>query len=347
MKKQAKIFFVLLFTNIFFSKGLFCGSEYITFSQEPIAVAYAPNSILKSAPGEYIRFAGHKPRYSTCSGVSWYQNNKYIFAVNMHACSISIYKFDAQQNSLQPIETFTNSSGLQVARPENIAFSEKGDFFTVPNNASGKLNFYKTTKKNFFKSKPYKTIQDDRAHRVKFSKNNTFLAVASLSRGVNIYKVDKRDTTLIQNLGMPFFPLAPKTIDFSTNGKYMVIGYCVRLSGEAHQPKGLITVHRFDQKTGIIDPIVICSDNKQVSIETLAFHPDGNAFFAVDQVHDRVFGYAFHKETGQITDRWVAVGGEKAQLNVPHGISFSADGLYMAISNYGDDKITVYRAQNL
>ena len=133
---------------------LFAGHP-IEICMEPLAVAYTPNSILDLNPSkDTIRYAGDRPRYSTCSGACWLKDDKHLLCVNMQACSFNIYSFDPNEQTLLPKDFFDNTKGTELARPESVDISTNGEFIVAANATSGRLNFYQVFAKTVRRKTP-------------------------------------------------------------------------------------------------------------------------------------------------------------------------------------------------
>lgn len=339
-------------TFLFFSllKTAVVLSAPISISQQPCTIAYTPNSVLADPPSsDYIRYAGDRPRYSTCGGVCWFKGNQYVFAVNMQTSSVQIYEFKEETRSLHPVQQFNNSHGLGLKRPESLTVSKDGKLLAIPNMGNGKVQIYETSQTTFFKPQPAATIHSALVHGAQFSPDSKYLAIAKIGKNsqICVYRIGRDskgqvEVTQTQAMNNHFEPVRPKSVAFSDDGRFVVIGYCMQLSSQVGEAKGAVATYKFDGKTGRIDPAPISSVDGLYSAETVAFAPDNSCFFAVDQVHDRVTGHVFDKKTGKIGEMWVALKNPESQLDFPHGIAFSPDRKYVAVSNYGDDKVTIY-----
>lgn len=315
----------------------------VEISQTPCAVCYTPNSpLLQSLSSNDIRFAANRPRYSTCGGVSWLSDNRLV-SVNMQGCFIQIYEFSNEGlTALTPLFRYDNTHGMDLARPENIGISRSGQIITIPNMSSGKVQFYFTDSCEGIIPFPVMTIAGNRAHGTRFSQDDRFLAYASTGDcGVSIYSIFPKPA-LVMKTGVLSPPMKPKSMDFSLDGRFIVIGSCINLTDKEGTSSGIISVYPFDSKTGKIGANRVSETKVIDSVETLVFHPDGTHFFTTDQINDRIYGHRFNTSSGEIEATWIALAGKSSELFLPHGLDFSPDGRYLAISNYGDDKVTIH-----
>lgn len=323
----------------------------IVLSEAPCALIYTPNTILLNPPANAIKwYAGDRPRYSTCSGVDWFPGTPYLYSVDLEASEIQVFEFTKATETLKHLKVFLPKDKTQLQQPENLAFSKDGKYLAIPNNSGGKVTVYRTDPEKFLKTpKPLAVLNCPMSHGTVFSHDHQYLAHVGLgtSAGIHVRRIiedgDRAEFKLLQSIKTPFRPLTPKSIAFSNDDRFVVIGYCVQLRSWATESIGKIATYRFDSVLGQIDPNPISIIDGLKSVETVAFCKDNSAVFATDQNSDKITAHAFDKDTGQLGESWIALENPGAQLNLPHGISFSPEGDYVAVANYGDDKVTIYR----
>lgn len=325
-------------------------SAQISFSPRPCAVAYTPNSVLIDPPPPgYLRYAGDRSRYSTCGGVCWFQGNRYVFAVNMQSSSVEIYAFIEDPCSLTPVCHYSNSDGIDLLRPESLSLSKNEKYLVIPNMRSGKVNIYEVDPEFYFKPVPIASIQDNHVHGARFSPDCNYLAYTTIGNDAKIciHQIVTNSEgplsfLLSQTFKNPFEPLRPKSIEFSHDSRFAIIAYSSQVGSQPGNSKAIIASYKFDVIEGKIDsnPISVVED--LISAETVSFSTNSSNFSVVDQITDRITIHEFDIETGQIGKQYVALENPDAQLNFPHGISFSENGKYAAVSNYGEDKVNIY-----
>jgi 6-phosphogluconolactonase (cycloisomerase 2 family) len=322
----------------------------IALNPKPCAVAYTPDSVLQTPPPDsYVRYAGTRPRFSTCGGVAWLQGSRYILAVNMQTSSVQVYEFNKNSKTLVPVRGFSNRDGLTLMRPENICISKDESLIAIPNMSSGQLQIYNTAQDVFFHPTPLTTLQAYKLHGARFSPDTQFISYvgvgeqASISTSRLVKKKEQLCELFVQKIPNPLEPMRPKSIDFSSDGRFAVIAYCTEL-GCKKMPRSsavLVSYHR-DPETGKIDPSPISRLEGLASLETIAFYPDNSCILSTDQVNDRITAHLFDPTTGMLGESWTALQNPEAELSFCHGIAITADGKYVAVSNYGDDKVAVY-----
>lgn len=328
----------------------------ITFVQEPFAVAYTPNSILANPPPGEERYAGTRMRYSTCTGTAWLPGDRFLAAVNLITGTVQVYEFNESLRTLTPRKAYDNSDGLALDRPENLSFSNDHTLLAIPNMRSGNINIYEVGDAAFVEESPgtpFFVIHDRKAHGARFSPSDDFLAYVSIDDlgAIYVYRVhreelEKPSFELSQAMANAFYPLKPKSIDFSRDGRFVVIGYSEQVSSEQGAARAVLASYAFNAAKGRIRPKPISVVSGLLSAETVQFYVDSSCVFAVDQVADRITGHDFNVETGTLSGTWEALKSPDAQLNFPHGMNFTSDGRFLSVSNYGEDKVTVYEVGN-
>ncbi len=318
--------------------------------QTPIATIRTPDSYLDDIPEtSYIRFAGSRPRYSTCGAVSWAFGTHMLVAVNMQTDSIDTYRFDEDTYELSHVEKKTKRDGIALSRPEGLALTKNHRVFAIPNMKSGILQLYLSKKEELIFGPPSTSIQLSMLHGCNFSPDDRFVSVTSFERGgvIHTYKITTQQkrlsATKVHTLYNPYPALRPKSIAFSPNGKYAVVGYCKQLSDKPHDAEALLAVFRCNQKTGKFAKFPVSETRGLLSTETVQFHPDGRAVYAVDQVLDRVTVHSFNQATGQLGAWRTALQNPEASLSLCHGISIDSSGRFAAVANYGNDSVNIYR----
>lgn len=348
-KKKVFMLYRALLSTCFI---LSCLESSITVIQEPFARAYTPNSILANPPPDEIRYAGDRIRYSTCTGTSWLPGNKFLTAINLATSSIQVYEFDEVNRTLNPKKAFNNKDGLNLDRPENLSFSNDHTLLAIPNMQSGNVNIYKVNADSFLKERPgapFFVISDKKVHGARFSPSGKFLAYVSIAAlgSINVYKVSENENeeptfSFVQKMDNPYYPLKPKSIDFSHDEKFVVVGFSLQISKQPGNASALLESYAFDGNTGIIDPSPLSVIENLYSAETIQFYPDSSYVFAIDQISDKVTGHSFDLTTGKLQGSFDALINPEALLSFPHGMDFTRDGRFLSVTNYGDDKVTVY-----
>lgn len=109
----------------------------------------------------------------------------------------------------------------------------------------------------------------------------------------------------------------------------------------------MVSVHRFDAAQGVMAAqplaafkgagIALAAVDMCVFLRTGPGQP--YRILVVDQGADALASFAFDAEQRTIT----STGDFIARLSFPHGVDVSADGRFIAITNYGDDSVRIAR----
>jgi 6-phosphogluconolactonase (cycloisomerase 2 family) len=345
-----------LFLFLVVIQGLY--SSPIEISKQPVAICYNPNSMFKKNHENAKQYVKNRSRFSTCTGVAWFHNGFQLISVNLLKSSFQTYIFNSQNNDLTPIQKWKSTKITQLSWPENLCFSKNGRWLAVTNSYTGNVTLYELNRQGELNPNPIQKISigDAGLHGIRFSNNGDFLAYVTYENPpkIRIFRIEATTTNLKFNLIHTFLvsmdELSPKGIDFSPDDRYLAICFSKRASAKAASQSGLIAIYPFDTEIGSFNPIPICEigTNEGLDIpEDLLFYPDGSCILASNQGNDSISIHTFDTQTGMINSNFVALQSPKAQLNFPHGISISPNGKYLAVSNYGDDKICIYKISNL
>jgi len=332
-----KIFYLLLISTSGFANFI---------SEEPICFAYTPKRA-SSSPCSSPLFAGERTRFSTSSGVAWMSDNTHLIAVNLWDSSITTYWFDKINHIFEPLWSLGKEEGINLYHPENLDISFVGNFiaFSLSGNS---VDLYKIDNESTLMHPMHISLRhsvNDHPHGVAFSSNGTYLAYTSIDNypGVCIYKNTEGSFQLHQTLGDHLLPLHPKGVAFSPDNQFLAICYCHLVGNKNLTPCGQLEIYAFNSDIELFTKTPISTFQKKPgSMETVKFSPDGSYLVTTDQIFDEVFIHYFDKTNGTLQDSLVLLNNPKANLNFPHGIAFSHDGKYLAVTNYGDDKVSIY-----
>ncbi|KQL48744.1 hypothetical protein AN963_02800 [Brevibacillus choshinensis] len=328
--------------------------------QTPVAVAFTPNSVLNLSQPQTVAPACvmiNGTRFSTCTDVGWFNSNRYLATLNFAAETLHVYAFHPQDHSLTLVQTWSNQDGMQMQWPEKMAFSKDGRYLAISNIKGHlpSLNLYSIdSQTHLINPVPFKVIEHSHAnHGVRFTPNGQYLVSSTIDDEglILIYKLEREpngtlDVTLSQVVQNPYLPLKPKSVNFSSDGSLMVVCYSPN-ADRIYQHSGALVIYAFDNETGTIRPQPLC---ERIGLPELQYpddacfsHDEESSILIVPTQGDHsILFYPFDKRTSQIDPQFFAFTNPEAQLSFPHGVSLSSDDNYLAVSNYGDDKVTVY-----
>lgn len=334
-------------------------------SQTPVAVVYTPNSILNHSkvPFRRLDMPNNRKRYSTCTDVAWINNNRHLAVLNFANDSLQIYEFNRNSYSLKLIQNLDNKNGMQLHEPDKFSFSPNGLFLANTNNKKGyfSVNLYQIDPQTqLINPKPIQIIKHDnyRFHGIRFSTNSKYLICTTIGDPGNIlvYKLknSKNGTAtlkLVHQMKNPYFPLKPKSINFSKDGSLMIACFSGNAGSLKSKAVGALAVYNFDNNTGKIDTKPVCEFKGRPEIsftDDVSFSQDEKSSFIVlpSQLNDTIVFFPFDRNKKQIDKKFFTFSNPKAQISYPHGIALSSDNKFLAVSHYGDDKVTIYLLEN-
>ena len=334
-----------------------CAFQLFALEIEFEALAYCPHSRLSSCSEKQKIFIGQRGRFSTCTAVAWHPDNERLISADLLDSSMQIFRYERDFHSLTPLHFIPSNSGVKLSKPEHLSFSPDGTLLAVANGIKGNLNIYAISQdESMILSAPIAVLKEEydqvKIHSVRFSKDGKFLAYVTCDAQakVCIFRV-VREGEVISFLPCQTFsnwldPLKPKGIDFSWDGRFIAICYSSRAGRQPNSNyRAVAETYAFDQTTGRMDfePISHIEIGLSAS-EDILFHRYAPYAFISNQGNDTITVHEFDERAGILRNEvHTCIGNPSAQLSFPHGISLSADGQYLAASNYGDDKVTIYK----
>lgn len=327
----------------------------IHIQQTPIAFNYLPKLEIEALDYKRLLFIGERTRISSCTGVAWLKDGRYLMSANLMGCSAQIYELDKENGSLKCIRNFSKNSTIRLAKPENLSVSSDKNFLAISNGLEGRINIYRLNPKQPTKQPELIAFLQEpgniKLHGVRFSRDTHYLAYVTFDvpAKIYVYKIENpTDKTprfrLCQELANPYEPLKPKGIDFSPDGRFIAICYSMRASFVANTNyQALVATYPFDSVRGEItlSPISLIGEHLSVS-EDVLFFPDSSCILVSNQGNDTVTVHEFNAHTGELGRTFIGLQNPQAKLSFPHGMSLTSDGTCLALSNYGDHKVTVY-----
>ena len=321
----------------------------------PIAVWHTPQSVLARArsDAEFPYYVGKRARLATCGGAAWFHGS-HLATINLLGNALHTLRFDARERTFTPLQTLAGLEGL--ARPENLAFSAAGDLLAVTNSLGGGVTLYGVDRESHtIGETPLAAI--DRAepvnpHGVSFSPCGRALLFSTVEHpgSLRCMRLSRRaDGGLVlerlQTLVNPYAPLRPKGLAFSPDGRRVAVAYGANAEKRAHRTKaGFLAIYDFDIECGCFSrPRWTSGKGLGVGCaEDVSFLPDASAVVITDQANDSASVVSIDANTGAIGNTKHRLTNPDARISFPHGNGISADGRFLAITNYGNDTLTVY-----
>ncbi len=282
------------------------------------------------------------PQYSLVNSIDFHPQRNIFCVAYTHNNKVCLYEI-GQDQTVNLIQTLCNPES-QLSEPQHAVFSQ--DKIVVANWKNQTLTLYQGQENGLFSSTPAATIPLPKSrprykpHGIAFSPSGHFLGVVFgaakyFGKGVALYSIqgnDLRCTSLLKDVSRYGIP---KGICFSPDGTHLLVTFT--------EPSRLIIFQIWDQK---IDPIprqIIEGANTQLSRpEDIKISPDGTYCAVTNSDQDSVTFYHFNKETNSISGStsFKILSNPEAELSFPHGIAFSSDGAYLAITQFGKVQTT-------
>ncbi len=324
----------------------------LTIDNKPLFSITLPASTMENISSDFrLQVKESKSRYSTCTSVSWFDEHTLIIS-NLYDKSIYVYRINGSHAEI--VQVMQNLNG----NPELDHVSKDKKYYAVSlydhvplKESRAKINLYSLSPDSQLHF--LKTIQgingEYNTHGVRFSPSCQFLAYTTINRPGYIHMCKKKEGTdnfeFCSSLENVFYPLKPKGIDFSPDSRYLAAVYSLRASTIANNTIAAVATFKFDAQGGSLNPQpVFYSQSLDLDVpENIAFHPNGSHIFISNQGNDSIVVYAFDSSTGHILHKECALTNPDAQLSFPHGFSISPDGNYLAVCNYGHNRVTIHK----
>lgn len=335
---------------------------------EPILLHTTPHSALARPVDHAPRIIRERPRRATCSGVAWFHGDC-LATIHLVDNALHTYRFDAEARTLTPIQSLVDLDCF--AKPENLAFSRDGLLLATTNSRDGAVHVFAVDPEtHLVDPQPRATLRtegDVNAHGVSFSPCSRFLAFTTVDEPgfVRVCRIHRDasgriDAEVIQSLPNAHAPLKPKGIDFSPDGRFVSICYspnAARMKKRSivrffagiagtfgdRRGNGFLLVHPHAEGRIARDPIPGAKRRLRLNNpDDVKYFPNRSLLVVTDQAADTATLVQLEERSGALRERVMTLANPPAQLSFPHGIGISEDGRYLAIANYGDDKLAIY-----
>lgn len=272
--------------------------------------------------------------------------NQFCITFTHNNC-IAIYQLDewGKATIFQLLEGKTS----KLSYPQHALFSKDGRSLVAVNWYSQTFTVYNADMEGHYKQTAVAVIpfqlptKEFRPHGMAFSPDGNYLAVAfgaskQTPRGVAVYSVNNlpKTPTSIQLLHLlrsdEMDKGIPKGVAFSPDGSCLLITLSETNS---------VAIYRFDSSIEeiISNPLQILNGtSSQLSRpEDIKFSVDGKYCAISNSNKDTVTFYSFDKENNVFLNNVpeYIMENPEAQLSFPHGLAFSPDGKYLAVTQFG------------
>lgn len=300
------------------------------FSPLPFSIHPSPVAVL-SNPNSH---------YSLINSVDFHPKNNLFCATYTHNNKIIFYEIDANQKP--QIFQILQNPRARLSEPQHAVFSPDGKTIAVANWTNQTLALYRRKKNGFFRERPIAVIpsperlKNHKPHGIAFSPCGTWLAIAYgaaryCGRAIALFQRKKESFELISLLNDPStLPGIPKGIAFSPDGSSLLVTFC-----EAHS----LAIFGIDkQNHSLHSKQIIQSPQAQISRpEDIKISPDGRYCAVSNSDQHTVAIFPFDPKSNSISQAtpFYVLQNPEARLYFPHGIAFSRDGSWLAITQFG------------
>ncbi len=317
---------ILFFTS-------FCISFFVGWS----TTIYAVFPIVNPVP--LIVLPNNDNQYSLINSVHFHPTQNIFCVTYTHNNKVCLYKINQDSNP-SIIQTLCNPSAC-LKEPQHAVFSPDGKKIVVANWRDRSLNVYLKKENELFSDAPStstylpNTLKRSKPHGIAFSPCGNYLVVACgaasfYENGIALFKSTGKHLICINYLTHAELPGIPKGICFTPDGTHLLVSFC--------EPCALSIYKVQNEKIKPVPEQIIRGIETGLSRpEDVKIAPDGTYCAVSNSTLNTVTFYLFNKDTNRIIDSTpiYSLQNPEAQLTFPHGMDFSFDGTYLAITQFG------------
>lgn len=302
------------------------------------------------------------------------KSQSFINSVDFHRDSNRFCATYTQNNylTIHEINRFTGVRVYQNIKtsgyPQHAIFSKEGDYLISVNWVDETIVVYKEGANKLFEDRALavthfpEELNNFKPHGIALSSDEEILAMClgasnEENKGIALFRRNPdfsftlldlyQDETVISGI--------PKGVSFLPESQSIVVTFASLNSAAIYDidlTEGKVIPHPRQLISGLFRP------------EDVKFHPSGNACIFSNSKADNISFHLFSKETRLIQDKpYFVLKNSFPDFNFPHGLAFSPDGNYLAVSQFGKvvfdevgnldrwaekrgDSITLYRLSN-
>jgi hypothetical protein len=184
-------------------------------------------------------------------------------------------------------------------------------------------------------------------HAASFTPDGRHIAYTVIGRALSVEVVRLKDRETTCRLDSFPASLAPKSVTFSADSRFALIALSF-IAANVDTGKyggGMLSVHRFDADTGNVDADPVAqyraSGTDLGFLDMAIFLPKNSGhtyrILVTDQANDLIPAYLFDAAAQTLLPDGVFAD----NLSFPHGVDARADGRYVAITTFGDDRVHI------
>ena len=274
------------------------------------------------------------PGQSFINSVDFHPEKNQFCVTYTHNSFLTIYQVDDIKGISFVQEIFMDSC------PQHAVYSRDGRNLVVVNWVDETLAVYQQEESGLFKEVPIaltrfpKSLYNFKPHGITFSPEGSILAVAMgaskvLNKGIALFKKNADFSFTLVDLYQDDRLEAgvPKGVAFTPRGDSLVVTLAESDS---------VAVYDIDLGKGKVYPQVRQVLTGLFRPEDIKFSPNGDLCAITNSSTDDVAFLAFDKETRSFENHPHSIlGSPIAEFNFPHGLAFSSDERYLAVTQFG------------
>lgn len=336
---------------------------------EPVAVVIdpleTPDRLRESGLSQL--YVGSVGRFATCTGVAWI-DDLHVVTAYLLTGSVAVYRTPPGPTASPrvPTELVWSERGVfGGATPTMLAIDPTRSWVAMPMSASRATPAQvivaavdrSTGHVDLDRATVVPSPGDRNLHAAEFAADGRSLIWSSIDqaadglRTVPLIAVD--DPTAPPRAGeMSVIPsgrslAAVKGLAIAPSGRFMAIAHGANASfARRRAPVGRLETRTWTGES--LGPVVSTVTAGLMCPEDVAFHPRGDQMAVVDQMSGRVHLLAVDPESGVIDPRARAViSWANGGFTAPHACSFSPDGRWLAVTDYGDASLRFFDVADL
>lgn len=298
------------------------------------------NPLLSPTPLHYLK--NPYPKRDLVNSVEFHPHKNICCVTYTHNQAVILYAVD--EGGMRVLQTWKNPTA-QLSYPAYALFSKDGKSLIVSNWGNQTLSIYQLVD-SLYSETPVTIysyahlLKRCRPHGASLSLHGDYLAVVfgvskTYPRGVGLFRLiniesDHPTIELASFVKSPFLKKGiPKGASFSPDGSHLLLTLA-----EANS----VSVHSIDwssEKINRAPKEVITGLNRP---EDIKFSKSGNFFAVSNSKEDNIAFFSYNQDTNSIpfsTPKFILQNPD-AKLSFPHGIAFSSDDRYFAVTQFGE-----------
>lgn len=284
---------------------------------------------------------------SFVNSVDFHPAKNLCCVTHTHNHAISLYEIQPDE-TIRLKQVIKNPKG-RLNCPQHAIFSPDGQVLVGVNWIDGTFNLYRLGNLDAYQETPYskinppKQLKGFKPHGMAFSPDGNLLGVCygastEFPRGIALFEVIRLNSSnpqfrllhLLQTADI--YEGVPKGITFSPDGTHLLI--TLANTDALH----VYSLDPLRQTIEMPPTQIISGDETRLSRpEDVKLSADGTAIAVSNSLQDSITLYHFDSETNEILSPkpYQIIENPSASLSVPHGLSFSSDGQYLAVTQFG------------